>query len=134
ERHGIHQHFGANERILVCVTPRANVQEMIKEAQIVAHRFHGELIVAYVKQRNISPEDQTSLDARLATARDSGATIEILEGDDPPEALLEFARSRGVTQIFVGHSQRTGLSRLKASPLDKLIWQGHGMDVRVFPQ
>jgi two-component system sensor histidine kinase KdpD len=134
ECHGIHQHFGAHERILVCVTPRASLQEMIEEAQIVAERFHGELIVAYVKQSNISPQDQSALDARLAIASAAGAHIEILEGDDPGAALLEFARSRGVTQLFVGHSQRTGFSRLRGSPLDKLIWEGHGMDVRVFPQ
>lgn len=134
ECHGIHQHFGAHEKILVCVTPRANLKEMIEEAEIVAERFHGELMVAYVKQPNISPEDQSALDTRLAIASAAGAHIEILEGNDPAEALLEFARSRGITQIFVGHSQRTGLARLKGSPLDRLIWQGHGMDVHVFPQ
>ncbi len=134
ERHGIRQHFGAHERILVCITPRANMQEMMEIAQIVARRFHGELIVAYVKQANISPQDQSALDARLAIANAAGAHIEILEGDDPAETLLEFARSRGITQLFVGHSQRTGLARLKGSPLDKLIWEGHGMDVCVFPQ
>ena len=134
KRHGIKQHFGAHERILVCITPRANMQEMIEIAQIAAKRFHGELIVAYVKQANISPEDQSALDARLAIANAAGAHIEILEGDDPADTLLEFARSRGITQLFVGHSQRTGLARLKGSPLDKLIWEGHGIDVCVFPQ
>lgn len=134
ECHGIHQQFGTHERILVCVTPRANMQEMIEEAQMVAERFHGQLIAAYVRQPNISAIDQSALDTRLAIASAAGAHIEILEGEDPGEALLEFARSRGVTQIFVGHSQRSGLSRLKGSPLDKLIWEGHGMDVRVFPQ
>src|ERR1700676_4036558 len=134
ERHGMHQHFGANERILVCATPRANMQEMMEIAQIVARRFHGEFIVAYVKQANISPADQSALDARLAVADAAGAHVEVLEGSDPADTLLEFARSRGVTQLFVGHSQRTGLARLKASPLDKLIWEGHGMDVCVFPQ
>jgi two-component system sensor histidine kinase KdpD len=134
ECHGIHQHFGTSERILVCLTPRANLQEMIEEAQIVTDKFHCELIVAYVKQPNLSPEDQSALDARLAIASAAGAHIEILEGDDPADAILEFSRSRGVTQLYVGNKQRTGLSRLKRSPLEKLIWQGHGMDVRVFPQ
>jgi two-component system sensor histidine kinase KdpD len=134
EAHGIHQHFGATEKLLVCVTPRANLQEMIEEAQVAAERFHGELIVAYVRQPNISPQDQSALDARLAIASAAGAHIEILEGEDPAEVLLQFARSRGVTQLYVGHSDRKGFARLKGSPLDKLIWQGHGMDVRVFPQ
>ncbi len=134
ERHGIRQRFGAQERILVCVTPRANVEEMVEEAQIVAQRFHGELVAAYVKQPDLSPEYQAALDTRLAIARAAGARIEILEGDDPAEALLDFARSHGVTQLYVGHSQRTGVARLRGSPLDKLIWGGRGMDVRVFPQ
>ena len=134
ERHAIKQHFGAHERILVCITPRANLQEMMEIAQITARRFHGELTVAYVKQANISPEDQSALDARLAIANAAGAHVEILEGNDPADAILAFARSRGITQLFVGHSQRTGLARLKGSPLDKLIWEGHGIDVCVFPQ
>lgn len=134
ERHGIKQSVGAYERILVCITPRANMQEMMEFAQIIAKRFHGELMVAYVKQAKISPEDQTALDARLAIANAAGAHVEILEGDDPAETLLEFARFRGITQLFVGHSQRTGLARLKDGPLDRLIWEGRGMDVCVFPQ
>ena len=134
ERHGIHQQYGAHERILVCMTPRANVQEMLEEARIVADRFHGELIVAYVQQQQISEADQAALDARLAMAREAGASIEILHGEDPAQTLIDFARSRGITQLYVGHSQRGGLTRLLGSPLDKLIWESRGMDVRVFPQ
>jgi two-component system sensor histidine kinase KdpD len=110
------------------------MQEMMEFAQIAARRFHGELLVAYVKQANISQEDQSALDARLAIATAAGVRIEILEGDDPADTILKFARSRGITQLFVGHSQRTGLARLKGSPLEKLIWEGHGIDVCVFPQ
>src|SRR5262249_6109843 len=134
ERHGVRQHVGAHERILVCVTPRANMQEMMDTARIVAQRFHGELLVAYVEQSGLSPEDHSALDARLAVANAANVHVEILEGDDPADTILEFARSRGITQLFVGHSQRGGLSRLKGSPTDKLIWEGHGMDVHVFPQ
>jgi len=134
ECHGLKQQFGANERILVCITPRANMQEMMETAQIIAHRFHGELTVAYVNQPNISSEDQTALDARLAIANAAGAHIEILEGEDPADVLLDFARSRGITQLFVGHTQRRGLSRLWGSPIGKLIRDSRGMDVRVFPQ
>jgi two-component system sensor histidine kinase KdpD len=134
ERHGMQQHFGANERILVCVTPRANMREMLATAQTVAKRFHGELLAAYVKQARISAADQAAVDVKLEMARAAGAHIEVLEGDNPAEVLLGFARSRGVTQLFVGHSQRKGLARLRGSPLDRLIWEGHGMDVCVFPQ
>jgi two-component system sensor histidine kinase KdpD len=135
ECHGIHQHFGALERVLVCITPRANVNEMLATARIIVDKFHGELIAAYVNQPQISPDDQDSLDEKLATAQAAGARVEILEGEDPVAALLEFARSRGVTQLFIGHSQRSGLwPRLRGNPVHRLIGLSRGMDVRVFPQ
>jgi two-component system sensor histidine kinase KdpD len=135
QRHGIEQHFGTNERVLVCITPRANVREMIETARSIAEKFHGELIGAYVHQPHISTVDQAALDDKLAMARSAGATIEILHGEDPVTAILEFARGRGITQLFIGHSQRSGLwSRLLGNPVDKLIHRSRGMDVRVFPQ
>ncbi len=133
--HGIEQQLGAQERILVCITPRANAQEMIETAAVIAERFHGELTVAYVRQPRISPADQAALDQKLAIARAHGATIEVLEGDDPVEAILEYARHSGITQLFIGHSQQSGLwARVWGNPVEKLIRRSRGMDVRIFPQ
>jgi two-component system sensor histidine kinase KdpD len=135
ETHGIRQPLLAHERILVCITPRANVHEMIEAARSIAERFHGELIVAYVNQPEISAADQAALDAKLAFAQTSGARVEILDGEDPVATLLEFAKSRGITQLFIGHSQRTGIwAHLRGNPVDRLIRLSRGMDVRVFPQ
>ncbi len=133
--HGIQQQFGAQERILVCITPRANVNAMIEAARLIAEKFHGELIAAYVVQPEISAADQAALDEKLAVARAAGATIEILDGEDAVDAILDFAARRGITQLFIGHSQRSGLwARLMGNPVDRLIRRSEGMDVRVFPQ
>jgi len=133
EKHGIQQHFGTQERILVCITPRANAQDMIDTAKAIADRFHGELIVAYVRQPEISAADNAALEEKLDMARSTGAEIEILEGEDPVEAIVDFARLRGVTQLFIGHTQT--LRRWPwGDPVDKLIRRSRGMDVRIFPQ
>jgi two-component system sensor histidine kinase KdpD len=135
ERNGISEQYGMQERILVCITPRANVGEMIEMARMIADRFHGELIAAYVPQARISPADQAVLDEKLAIARAAGARIEILEGEDFIEAIVDFVQARRVTQVFMGHSQRTGIRwRIWGSPVDKLIRRLRGVDVRVFPQ
>lgn len=134
EEHGIRQHLGTLERILVCITPRANVKEMIETARTIAEKFHCEVIGAYVNQPNISASDQAALDERLGIVRASGARLEILEGEDPVSAILDFAKSRGITQLFIGHSQRSGIGpRLRGNPVDRLIQRSRGMDVRVFP-
>ncbi|HEV2199208.1 MAG TPA: universal stress protein [Bryobacteraceae bacterium] len=133
-RNGLSTTLGAQERILVCVTPRANARPMIESGRRNADRFHGELIVAYVRQPDLRPEDQAALDGHLAVARAARAQIEILDGDEAVEAILDFARERGVTQIFVGHSLQKGwLRRLRGSHVDRIIRGADGMDVRVFP-
>jgi two-component system sensor histidine kinase KdpD len=135
EEHGIRQVFGAHERVLVCITPRSNVREMLDSAQMIAERFHAELIVAYVDQPNISAQDRAALEEKLELAREIGARIEILHGEDPAAAILDFARSHRISQLFVGHSQRSGLwSRIWGNPIDALIARSSGMDIRVFPQ
>ena len=45
QRQGVGQPFGAQERILVCITPRANGARMLARARFARDRFHGELLV-----------------------------------------------------------------------------------------
>ncbi len=134
QRNGIASTFGTQERILVCITPRANAAPMIESGKRNAQRFHGDLTVAYVSQPELSADDQTALDRNLEIARAAGAHIEMLDGVDPIDTILKFARERGITQIFVGHSTRQRWwERLTGTPLDQLIRGAHDIDVRVFP-
>ena len=134
QRNGIAPTFGTQERILVCITPRANAGPMIESGRRNAERFHGDLTVAYVSQPELSADDQAALDRNLAIARAANAHIEILDGEDAIETILKFARERGVTQIFVGHSTREGWwERLTGTPLDRLIRGSNDIDVRIFP-
>ncbi|MBI5083184.1 MAG: hypothetical protein HZB13_01095 [Acidobacteria bacterium] len=134
-RQGMEQTFGTHERILVCVTPRSNADLMIRRGRVQADRFHGDLHVVYVRQDGLSKADQEMLENNLLGARAAKARVEVLEGDDPIEAIIRYARGQGVTQIFAGHSQRTGwMSRWRVNPLERLILEAEGIDVRVFPQ
>jgi two-component system, OmpR family, sensor histidine kinase KdpD len=133
EKHGIRQDVGTQERILVCVTPRANAREMIETARMIAERFHAEMTVAYVKQAELSLEDQAALEETLALARSAKAQIEILDGEDAVHAVLDYANSHAITQLFIGHTQRARKWPW-SDPAEKLISQSCGMDLRIFPQ
>jgi K+-sensing histidine kinase KdpD len=98
-------------------------------------RFHGELFAIYVTQDNLTPEDGMALERNATLARAQQAHVEILEGKDAIETILDYAQKQGITQIFVGHNlRRTWRSRLGGTPLDRLIRDAEGIDVRVFPQ
>jgi two-component system sensor histidine kinase KdpD len=133
--HGIQSSWGTQERILVCMTPRANAARMLDSGRRNAERFHGELFAIYVTQDNLTPEDRMALERNTTLARAQRAHVEILEGKDPIKTILEYAQKQGITQIFVGHHlRRTWRSRLGGTPLDRLIRDAEGIDVRVFPQ
>jgi two-component system sensor histidine kinase KdpD len=131
---GIQQLYGTHERILVCVTPRSNAALMIRRGRRQADRFHGELYVVYVQQDDLIPQDQAVLGANLEAAREADAHVETLHAEDPIAAILQFAAQHGITQIFVGHSKQSGfLGRWKANPVERLIMEADGIDIRIFP-
>jgi two-component system sensor histidine kinase KdpD len=133
--HGVRSSWGTQERILVCMTPRANAARMLASGRRNADRFHGELFAIYVMQPNLTAEDRMALDRNVTLARAQQANVETLEGRDPIRTILDYARRHGITQIFVGHHlRRTWRSRLGGTPLDRLIRDAEGIDVRVFPQ
>jgi two-component system sensor histidine kinase KdpD len=135
ESHRIVENWGIQERILVGITPRSDARSILESGRRNADRFHGDLLVAYVRQAELSPDDQASLDRNLGIARELGAAIHVLDGHDPVRALIDFARKEGVTQIFIGHSQRRGWwHRLRGNPVERLVDLAEGIDVRVFPQ
>jgi two-component system sensor histidine kinase KdpD len=132
--HGLHSSWGTQERILVAMTPRANASALLASGRRNADRFHGELFAVYVQQRALTEGDRAALARNEVLARAQHAHFEVLEGRDPVRTLLAYARQHGITQIFVGHNlRRHWRDRLGGTPLDRLIRDAEGIDVRVFP-
>jgi two-component system, OmpR family, sensor histidine kinase KdpD len=133
--HGLEMSLGSQERILVCLTPRSNARKMLERGRRNADRFHCDLLALYVRQKNLSPEDQAAIERHLVLAEKLGAEVHFLETGDPVAAIVEFARARGVTQLFVGHSTPRGWQGfLSRNALDRLIRDAQGIDIRIFPQ
>jgi two-component system sensor histidine kinase KdpD len=132
--HGLEETWGMHERFLVCLTPRANFDDMLASARRSAARFHCDVLAVYVRQLGLSVEDRASLEQGLAQARSEGLNVEVLNGEDVVETILHFARTHGITQIFVGHSTKKDLrTRLFGSSVSRLVRAARGIDVRIFP-
>jgi len=133
--HGMEQAWGVQERILVCVTERLDAEEILESGRRNADRFQGEFYVVYVQQPALSEPNRLILEKNLECARKLHAQVEVLHGSNPAEAILEFAKQHGVTQIFVGHSTapRDGWRRFRSNLVDRLIRSAEGIDVVVYP-
>jgi len=132
DSHGVAAGWSAQERILVCLTPRSNAAAMLRSGQRNAARFHGALLAAYVEQDNLSSKDREQLQAHLALARELGAEMHCLKSSDFVQAILDFAREQRITQLFVGHSFRERHWPWRG-PIDRLIDAAENFDVRLFP-
>ena len=125
---------GVQERILVCLTRGPSVRTMIESGRRNAERFHGELFTVYIRDDRLTEKDEATYRDLLTEAREMGAETAALDGYDPVETLMDFARTHRITQIFVGHPSRVRWwDRFLGGPLDRLIRAAEGIDVRVFP-
>ena len=104
KRQGIFQTWGMQERILVCLSPKTDATRMLERARLTRERFHGALFVVHVKQPGIAAGDRIAFERNLSIARETGAEIALLDGDDEVASIMQYARKQGITQIFVGHS------------------------------
>jgi two-component system, OmpR family, sensor histidine kinase KdpD len=133
-RNGIASSLGAQERILVCLTPGFDATGMVASGRRNAERFHCDFHAVYVREKRLSAEEEARLNRNMELARGAGASVCVLGEDDAIDAILEYARSKGITQVFVGHSpRRKWWERLSGSSLDRLIRGADGLDVKVFP-
>jgi two-component system sensor histidine kinase KdpD len=108
---------------------------MLESARRNADRFQGEFYVVYVQERSLSEQGRQILEKNLDYARELGAQVDVLTGFDTADAILKFARQKGITQIFVGHSTRHDMQkRVWGNLVDRLIRSAEGIDVVVYPQ
>jgi two-component system sensor histidine kinase KdpD len=127
DSHGVSAHWGTQERILVCLTPRSDAETMLTSGARNARRFHGALLVVYMEQKALKEEDRSRLEKHLERARGLGAEVHCLKSGDFAEAVVDFARRERITQIFLGHPQKA------QSPVERVIEAAEYFDVRLFP-
>src|SRR5215470_1898068 len=132
--HGIEPVFGTHERFLICMTPHSNALPMIESGKRNKERFQGDLYAVYVCEPGQSRKDGAKIRRYLEAAEEAGATTEVLESDEPTSAIVDFARQKRITQIFISHSRHDGWrDRLFGDPVLRLMRAAEGIDVRVFP-
>ena len=132
--HGVDQTWGLQERILICITPRSNAAKLLESGRRNADRFQGEFHVVYVQQPALSPEDRATMQQNLDYARELGAQVEVLNGTNATDEILKFARQKGITQLYIGHTMHEGgRLRLRRNPIERLILSAEGIDVVVYP-
>jgi two-component system sensor histidine kinase KdpD len=121
------------ERLLVCITPGAVSERLIRTTRRLADELKAEWYAIYVetpRQAGISIVQRDRVDRMLTLAEDLGAKSISLPGQSVAETVTEYARSHNVTKIIIGKSRRSRwYELLRGSVAEQLIRQSGPIDV-----
>ncbi len=124
------------ERLVLLIEPDPASAALVRRGRRVADYLQAECFAVFVSKsgdfRDLTPEQHDTVERQLNFARGLQIETRILEGDDVAEALVNFARLNGVTQIFVLRHAEDGLSRLfRRSLVQRIVSLAGDMQVTI---
>lgn len=132
--HDIQGPWPVKERIMVCISPSPLSANLIRFARRMVNRLEAEFYAVYVEK----PEDlhneklQQGIRKNLSLAENLGAQTVILTGNDLAKEIIDFARSKNITQIIIGKPLEFKLLDIwKGSLVDRILRLSRGISVHV---
>ncbi len=95
------QPAGRKERILICLTGSPSSAMLIRRGKRVADYLQADCLAIHVARNG---EGRQDVERHMSFARNLRIDAHILQGEDIPRAIVEFAHGERVTQIFMGRS------------------------------
>ncbi len=127
----------ADEHILVCLSSAPSNSKIIRTAAKMADAFSGSFTALYIETPGFASLDETNkkrLKQNMKLARQLGAKVETVSGDDVPYQIAEFARLSGVTKIVIGRSAAVKRHLIRKPTLtEKLIAHAPNIDIHIIP-
>ncbi|WP_315915233.1 DUF4118 domain-containing protein [Arthrobacter sp. lap29] len=137
QSHGIETSWPIRERVVVGLTGGVEGEVLLRRAARILSRVSGgQLLAVHVPRSDgVSGSTPTALETQRQLVTDLGGTYHSVGGDDPGQALLEFARNVGATQIVIGTSRRKPLLGVLARPgIGAMVVRNAGdIDVHMVP-
>ncbi len=125
----------AGERLLVCISPGALGERLIRTARRLADELDAEWFAIHVEtpdQAGLSQEQRDQVARSLRLAEELGAKTTSLPGQSVADTVMEYAHRLNVTKVIAGkpiHSRWTEF--LRGSVVDQLLRLSGSIDVYV---
>lgn len=134
ENKRISETWATQDRVMVCLTPRPIAAKLVRRGYRLARRLKGAFWCVYVRVpgTNLNEKAVANLKELSELTRNFGGEVVILEGEDPAQEIIRFAKKHQVTFIVMGQSARTRLHEiLWGSIITRIMRDTHSIDVLV---
>jgi two-component system sensor histidine kinase KdpD len=130
------QPSGRKECILICIDERPSAAVLIRRGRRVADYLRAECFAIYVSPdpalSHLSQEQRESVEKHLGFARNLRIEVSVVQGNVVADGIVEFARTRHATQIFMGRSPSKGWKhRLRGSTLHRVVRLARDMEITI---
>ena len=127
--------WAAGERLMVCISPGALGERLVRSGRRLAGELNCEWLAVYVEtpeHARISDAERDRIARTLQRVEELGGKTVTLVGSPLHEVLLEYARKNNVTRIIVGKPARPPWQDwLQTSLVHRLIRESGPIDVFV---
>ncbi len=125
------------EHILICLSSSPSNAKVIRTAARMAKAFHAAFTALFVEMpstKELDKEDKVRLLENLKLAKQLGAKIVTVYGEDVSYQISEYAKASGVSKIVMGRSNnKTGFFHTKPSLVEKVTALAPQLDVHIIP-
>lgn len=132
--HGITGTWPTRERVVVAVSGGPEGTTLLRRgARIASRGAGGELFAVYVSRADgLAAGDLPTIAELRRLAEELGGDFHTVTGDDPAEAVLDFARGVNASQVVIGSSRHNRWLRpFHRSTGDGIIAESGDIDVHV---
>ena len=135
EKEGVSGPWDASTTIMVCINSRNSSENMIRLAHRYADNFNAEWLGVYVEPSykfKMGYEESLQLEKNLQLAEELGGKVFRLTGINIAEEIVSFAKSKNISLIIIGHSERSRIEAwVRGSVVNEIIKKGSPIQVLV---
>ena len=135
EKEGILGPWEASSNIMVCINSRTSSENLIRLAHRYADNFAAEWLAVYVEPSykfKMGYEESLQLEKNLKLAEELGGKVFRLTGIDIADEIVSFAKSKNISLIVIGHSERSRIEAwIRGSVVNEIIRKGSPIQILV---
>ena len=128
----IAQPWATHDTILVCLSPTQSSLRLLRRGWRMARRLKAEIVALYIESRPPTAHEEAILKSDFALADRLDIPVVTQPGTDIATEIVKFARERRVTQVILGHSDRSRWqSFLKGDIVHRLTRELRAIDLLI---